>query len=673
LRIVHASDPDRAVWESAPGVGFVAAAAGEATVKEQRGSFEIADREVRRCDEQSVDSVDPAPGRLVLRGRLGGEGCDAAYALTFASPSANQLAFDLAVEGEGLNRSFLRYASSADERFFGFGEQFTFLDMKGRRVPIIVQEQGIGRGLEPITSVLNLFSPGSGGGPFSTYAAVPQYVTSRSRSLFLENSEYAEFDLTAPDRVEVKLFAPEMRGRILNGARPLDLIEEYTAYAGRMAPLPDWLNEGAVAGMQGGTARVREIWAQLRARGAPLAAFWLQDWVGRRQTIIGSQLWWNWELDRERYPGWESLVADLGAAGTRVMTYVNPFLVDVSERGTFGRNLFAEARDLGYLATREDGTPYLIPNTSFSAAILDLTNPDAFAWMKDVLRDQVLGAGAYGWMADFGEALPYDAVLASGEPASAFHNRYAEEWARLNREVLEDAGREGDVVFFSRSGYSRSPAYSTLFWLGDQLVTFDGDDGLKSAIKGMLSGGFSGYALNHSDVGGYTTFNILIARYYRSKELLLRWMEHSAFTSVFRTHEGNQPENNVQFYSDEETYDAFAKWAKVFRALAFYRRGLMEEAADKGWPMARHPFLEFPEDPNTLGLLHQYMMGSEFMVAPVADPGAATVSVYLPAGDWVHVWTGEPYASDGETFLVDAPLGTPAVFYKEGSPAGEPS
>lgn len=36
------------------------------------------------------------------------------------------------------------------------------------------------------------------------------------------------------------------------------------------------------------------------------------------------------------------------------------------------------------------------------------------------------------------------------------------------------------VTFFSRSGFIRSPGRSTLFWLGDQLVTWDGFDGLAS-------------------------------------------------------------------------------------------------------------------------------------------------------------------------------------------------
>lgn len=56
------------------------------------------------------------------------------------------------------NRVCLTYSSEKNERFYGFGEQFSHMDFKGKRVPIIVQEQGIGRGDQPITFAANLVS-----------------------------------------------------------------------------------------------------------------------------------------------------------------------------------------------------------------------------------------------------------------------------------------------------------------------------------------------------------------------------------------------------------------------------------------------------------------------------------------------------------------------------------
>jgi len=675
VTITHASNPGRILWQSVPGKGFARAAVAEATITENRGSYQIEDNVLRTCEDQTVDRIQTGDGTTTISGKLEGDGCDVGYTMRFSRISQNQLGFrlELTDKAEAYNRVYLVYASPPDEHIFGFGEQFTFLDQKGRSFPVISQEQGIGRGAQPVSFLLDLVSPGSAGSWLTTYTAVPHYLTSLNRSLFLENYEISVFDMEAPDEVEIKLFGPAMQGRILNGDSPLDLIREYTSYSGRMPPLPDWMNNGAIVGMQGGTEQVYEKLDMLEAIDTPVTGFWLQDWVGKRKTIAGSQLWWNWVLDQEQYPGWADMVQELNAKGIYVTIYVNPYLVDIEGQGRPGPNLYREARDLGYLVKDQEGNPYLITNTNFDAGIVDLTNPDACTWYKeDVIKEYMLGIGASGWMADYAESLPFDAVLHSGQSPSMYHNLYPEAWARLNREVLREEGLEGEVVFFCRSGSTRSPAFAPLFWAGDQTVTHDGDDGMKSAIKGMLSGGFSGYSLNHSDIGGFATFAPL---FVRSKELLMRWMELSAFTCVYRTHDGNQPENNVQFYADEDTLGQFARFGKVFRALAFYRQELMQEAAAMGYPVMRHPMLHYPEDPNIYGLKYQWMIGSEFMVIPVVDEGDHNVNAYLPAGRWVHIWTqGEVYGSDSEgSWLMDfpAPMGEPALFYRLGSEAGE--
>mgnify|MGYP006191520133 CR=1 FL=1 len=51
--------------------------------------------------------------------------------------------------------------------------------------------------------------------------------------------------------------------------------------------------------------------------GTRISAVWLQDWTGQRTTSFGDRLWWTWQLDRERYPEWEELVAELWEQGIR--------------------------------------------------------------------------------------------------------------------------------------------------------------------------------------------------------------------------------------------------------------------------------------------------------------------------------------------------------------------
>ena len=269
-------------------------------------------------------------------------------------------------------------------------------------------------------------------------------------------------------------------------------------------------------------------------------------------------------------------------------------------------------------------------------------------------------------MADFGEWLPMDSVLHSGISAEIYHNVYPVIWAKLNREAIREAGMEGEIVFFTRSGFSYSNKYSTLFWEGDQMVSFDRHDGLPSTIVGLLSSGLSGISLNHSDVGGYTTINNPLIKYFRSEELFLRWAELNVFTPIFRTHEGNRPTKNHQPYSSPETRKKFAHYGRMHFALKNYLKFYVEEASKKGHPVVRPLFLHFPEDKNTFDIKNQFLLGSDILVMPVLKSRQILVKGYLPKGKWRHLFLNKVY-SGPKTIELKAPLGTPAVFIREES------
>ncbi len=676
LQVSSTLSDERIIWERSANSDWLQFSNTTWTMEGEQGRFDVKSSVKARCSiSPNWESIETGPGQLRMLGRLTGKSpcAGVSFILNWQAVNTQRLALTITSSDPQFNLIELKLASTSDEGFYGFGLQPTFLDLKGQNVPIISQEQGVTRGRQPFSALVNSQEKGAAGTTLTSYMAAPQFITNRNRGLFLENSEYSEIDMRDKTSTTVRLFSARMKAQILAGSSPLDLIEAYTEYAGRMQALPDWFHQGAVIGMQGGTQRVRDVWQQLAARQTPLAGFWLQDWQGKRTTSFGSQLWWNWELDRQLYSGWDTLLADFKSKGIRVLGYINPHLVDVAGQGklSFDRNLFAEAQNQGFLIKNAKGEDYSLKLTAFASGMLDLTQPGAQAWMKRVIQDELLAQGFSGWMCDFSEAYPFDASNAAGLDAKTYHNQYVIDWARINREAIEEAGRN-DVVFFCRAGFSQSPAQARLFWQGDQMVTWDANDGLKSAVTGLIGGGVSGFSLNHSDIGGYTTLAKFGIGLKREKELLLRWMEVNAFTSAFRSHEGNLPDENAQIYSDSETLDAFARQAKIFSSLFFYRKQLFQQAQDKGYPVVRGLFMHYPEDAKSWHIDDQFLLGRDILVAPIVEKGQKKRNVYLPAGRWVHIWSGEVYGSltTGTSISIQAPLGQIPAFYAEGSLTG---
>lgn len=658
---------NKIVWQSIPNKSFLSFGIGEENVEESRGAFFIKEKRKIICKEQTINIIEQEKHFVYLQGQ---NRCSddslVSYSLFFYHNSPEELEIKINIFDKRINRIYFTLATEEKESFFGFGEQFTFLNLKGKRIPIFVMEQGIGRGEEPITTGANLTAK-AGGNWYTTYAPVPYFITNYSRGFYLYNTEYSIFDLTNSELAQIEVFSNILEGKFLIGDSPKKIVEVYTSNIGRMRELPDWVHKGIIVGMQGGTEEVYKKWELLKKYNTPISAFWLQDWVGQRITSFGKQLWWNWELDEQRYKNWKELIQDFKKENINVMVYINPFLADIENlKLNLKQNLFQEAKEKNYLIKNKNGEPYLIRNTDFYAGLIDLTNPEAREWLKSIIKRNLIEIGVMGWMADFGEALPYDSVLYNGNPKN-FHNQYPVEWAKLNWEVIEESKKEKDIVYFLRAGFTKSPKYSTLFWLGDQLVSWSEYDGIKTVITGLVSSGLSGFQYNHSDIGGYTTITHWLKNYHRSKELFLRWTELATFTSIFRTHEGNQPEKNHQFYSDEETLKFFSKFAKIYSHLFPYRKYLIKEAVEKGYPLVRPLFFHYSDDENTYNINYEeFLLGEDLLIAPVLDPNAKEKKVYLPDGNWIHLWTQKKYQGQ-QNILVDAPIGKIPVFYKSDS------
>ena len=147
----------------------------------------------------------------------------------------------------------MTYSSPVDEEIYGMGLQYSEWDFKGKSVPLISEEAGVGRGLQPLTIAMNEFMGGQGGNTVTSYAPAAQYITNKQRGFIFDQTStgIAYFDEQLASEI---LFwhEDEITGTLLWAPDPLGLSQMLSKTVGTMAALPEFVLKGAVVGIVGG-------------------------------------------------------------------------------------------------------------------------------------------------------------------------------------------------------------------------------------------------------------------------------------------------------------------------------------------------------------------------------------------------------------------------------------
>ena len=538
----------------------------------------------------------------------------------------------------------LPIACDAEASFHGWGAQYNATDQRGERFDLFTQEQGLGRAGTPGT-----LSPA--GHAHTTYYPMPYFMDGRGYGMLVDTDYRTLVDLCATDpavaRIEVEASMP-LEADVLSGPTPAEVIAQLGSKVGRPAKPPAWAYTLWIASQGGRNAVLAEADA-LEAADIPVGVFWVQDWTGPRPNVGGgSGVQYRWVADETHYPDLAGMISQLKGRGYHFLSYANPFVMP---------NLpdhFDDMDEQGLLIRGDGGSTLLHASPAGDASHPDLTNPAAREYVKGFLSLMVDDLGMDGWMADFAEWLPPEAVLSDGSDARAYHNRYPEAWHRLSREVMDELRPDGDWVVMSRSGWTGQQSAAQIVWCGDQEASFSASDGLPTVVPCMLNYGLSGVPFVTHEIAGFSGGP-------SSKELYLRWIELSAFSPFMRTHEGDNKDDNWSWEKDDDTIAHMRRFALIHQLLGAELQMMADDAAASSLPLVRHLMIEFPGDVASRGIDDQFMLGSHLLVAPVVNDKSTSREVYLPPGTWFHVWTGDSYEG-GATISVDAPIGSPPVF-----------
>jgi len=444
-----------------------------------------------------------------------------------------------------VNRLVIKFKSGPDEKYFGMGERFASAEQRGKRI-YNWTEEGCVIGCKDT---------------IKTYFPVPFFLNPSGYGFLLDDTHYSEFDFAKAksDVLEITNWNNKFNFIIFYGPKPLQVIENMTAYTGRVKIPPEWAfapwvsaTAAKLQGTKDGPSHVRKVMNDCRRNQIPASAVWSEDWVWVNPVLMIYSDKIEWKLNRQRYRDYEQLAKDLHEQGFKFLSYFAPYL-GVKTSG------FKEGAEKGFLAKDNEGKAAVFHWLVARVGEPDLTNPEAREWWQKNFFQKSVDLGADGWMHDFSEYTPASAKFSDGRDGWAVHNDYPRLWDMTAREFFEKARPDNDFVFFIRAGYTGSWKYAPVMWTGDQNMNWEKFDGIPSVIPALNSAGISGFPIGATDIAGYHC----VASSPTDKELFFRWTQLGALHPVMRTHESSGCTNNWLFNSDQETLMHFKKYAAL--------------------------------------------------------------------------------------------------------------
>ena len=358
---------------------------------------------------------------------------------------------------------------------------------------------------------------------------------------------------------------------------------------------------------------VLSVARELRRRGYPADVIhidppWEGNWKKYRCDTV------DFEWDTSAFPDPKGMVEELHRMGFKLSLWINPYIEPGTRLWSRLEKYMLKSRDGGLARPAADC------QRREGAGIVDLTNPEGFKAYKEALKDLVLPY-ADVIKADYGEAVPEDADFWNGMSGEEGHNYYALLYMKAVYEATVES--KGYGLVWGRSGSTGVWAYP-LNWGGDVPSSWEG---LRQAVRGLLSYHMSGGLFASFDVGGF------IGR--PSDELYLRYLQAGITVSHVRAH--GVTDREPWKYSPSETLAALRLRYRLLPYIYSEAWRSIKEMV----PLVRPLPLEHPEDRNVYDIDDEYYLGSSLLVAPIVEEGRRGRDVYLPSGEWVDFFTGE--------------------------------
>ena len=465
----------------------------------------------------------------------------------------------------------VRFEAYKDEKIFGMGQyQQPYLDVKGCIIELAHR---------------------------NSQASVPFALSDRGYGILWNNPAIGQVTFGKNVTEWIAESTKQMDYWITAGDTPAEIEEAYADATGKVPMMPDY-------GMGFWQCKLRyqtqdeilEVAREYKRRGLPI------------DVIVVDFFHWphqgDWKFDKDYWPDPAAMVRELKEMGIELMVSIWPTVDAESEN-------YEEMTELGYLTRSEYGKRI---GQLGDACIIDVTNPDGRNYVWEKIKKNYYDLGIKIFWLD--EAEPeftgyefehYRYFLGADMEVGNLYPKY---YARMAYEGMEAEGQK-NIVNLLRCAWAGSQKYGALVWSGDIDSSFRA---LRNQLAAGLNMGISGIPWWTTDIGGFHGGNIHDDAF---KECFVRWFAFGAFCPVMRLHGFREPfkeplgttgggkhisgaENEVWSYG-EEVYEICRKYMELREKMRPYVKTLMQDAHEKGTPIMRPLFYDFPEDKKSLG------------------------------------------------------------------------
>ncbi len=357
-------------------------------------------------------------------------------------------------------------------------------------------------------------------------------------------------------------------------------------------------------------------------------------------VIVADYFHWteqgDYKFDPAYWPDIKAMTDELHKMGVKLAVSMWPTINGGSEN-------FNHMRDNNMLIRTARGADRVFSFYGWQSEI-DVTNPATrdFVWSR--LKENYIDNGVDAlW---FDEAEPeihpehFDNLLlhiGRGDETALIYPYY---YSKLAYDGFRSIGVDAPVTL-TRCAYLGSQKFGALVWSGDIPSTFES---LGAQVKAGLNMAMCGIPWWNTDIGGFYGGDTQSDEF---RELIVRWFQYGVFSPVMRLH-GNRNRHGEKSDLKEPSGDPNELWSfgernfEILKELVFLRERLrpyiekhMKIASEKGWPVMRPMFFDFPQDKKCYSLGEQYMFGDDVLFAPIVNRGQTEKTVYLPEGKWV--------------------------------------